>query len=191
MLPIPAVFAVGEAPAGFGTGRTMIPHSGRAQCVRDAQQEPNWMAERTFVMVKPDGVGRRLIGACMRRFEKRGLKLVGLKMQVISQELAGRHYDEHRERPFFPDLVAFITSGPTVQMVWEGNDAVAQVRKMNGATNSIEAAVGTIRGDYGLSLQNNVIHASDSVDTAKREIALYFQDSELLDYPMLDTHWLS
>lgn len=149
------------------------------------------MTERTFVMVKPDGVGRRLIGECIRRFERRGLKLVGLKMQVISKELAGRHYEEHKERPFFGALVEFITSGPTVQMVWEGKDAVAQVRKMNGATNSLEADVGTIRGDFGLSLQNNVIHASDSVETAKREIDLYFESSELLGYAMLDTHWLS
>lgn len=149
------------------------------------------MSERTFVMVKPDGVGRRLIGECLRRFERRGLKLVGLKMQVISQDLAKAHYDEHRERPFFGDLVRFITSGPTVQMVWEGKDAVAQVRKMNGATNSLEAAVGTIRGDFGLSLQNNVIHASDSVETANREIALYFNESELVEYTALDAHWLS
>lgn len=149
------------------------------------------MSERTFVMVKPDGVGRRLIGECIRRFERRGLKLVGMKMQIISQKLAESHYEEHRARPFFPHLVQFITSGPTVQMVWEGKDAVAQVRKMNGATNSLEAAVGTIRGDFGLSLQNNMIHASDSIETAKREIALYFDQNELLEYAMPDAHWLS
>ncbi|MBI2435110.1 MAG: nucleoside-diphosphate kinase [Candidatus Hydrogenedentes bacterium] len=142
-------------------------------------------------MVKPDGVGRRLIGECIRRFERRGLKLVGMKMQIISQKLAESHYEEHRARPFFPHLVQFITSGPTVQMVWEGKDAVAQVRKMNGATNSLEAAVGTIRGDFGLSLQNNMIHASDSIETAKREIALYFDQNELLEYAMPDAHWLS
>lgn len=149
------------------------------------------MAERTFVMVKPDGVGRRFISEIMGRFEKRGLKLVGLKMQIMTKELASTHYDEHKERPFFGDLVSFITSGPTVQMVWEGNEAVATVRKMNGATNSLEAEIGTIRGDLGLSLQNNVVHASDSVDTAKREIALYFNDSELVDYPMPDDQWLA
>lgn len=149
------------------------------------------MAERTFVMVKPDGVGRRLITDIMGRFEKRGLKLVGLKMQIMTEELAGSHYAEHKERPFFGDLISFITSGPTVQMVWEGNEAVAVVRKMNGATNSLEAEIGTIRGDLGLSLQNNVVHASDSVDTAKREIALYFEESELIDYPMPDDSWLS
>ena len=141
-------------------------------------------------MVKPDGVARRLIGECIQRFERRGLKLVGLKAQVISEELAGAHYAEHKARPFFPDLVSFITSGPSVQMVWEGTDAVAQVRKMNGATNCKEADVGTIRGDFGLSLQTNIIHASDSVDTAKREINLYFNENELLDYSMPDAQWL-
>ena len=148
------------------------------------------MSERTFVMVKPDGVGRRLVGECICRFEKRGLKLVGLKMQVLPQDLARKHYAEHRDKPFFPSLVEFITSGPTVQMVWEGNDAVAQVRKMNGATNSLAAEVGTVRGDLGLSLQRNIIHASDAPETAEREIALYFDESELLDYAMPDDHWL-
>ena len=149
------------------------------------------MAERTFVMVKPDGVGRRLIAEIMSRFEKRGLKLVALKMQIMTQELASKHYAEHAERPFFADLISFITSGPTVQMVWEGNEAVSVVRKMNGATNSLEADIGTIRGDLGLSLQNNVVHASDSVETAQREIALYFNESEIIDYPMPDDQWLS
>jgi len=148
------------------------------------------VSERTFVMVKPDGVGRRLIGECIRRFEQRGLKLVGLKIQTLSTEIAGKHYEEHIEKPFFQELVDFITSGPTVQMVWEGSDAVAQVRKMNGATNCLKADVGTIRGDLGLSMQNNIIHASDSPETARREIALYFNEQELLDYSMPDDHWL-
>lgn len=148
------------------------------------------MAERTFVMVKPDGVGRRLIGDCICRFEKRGLKLAGMKFQLLGEEIAHKHYEEHKDKPFFGSLVAFITSGPTVQMVWEGPDAVAQVRKMNGATNSLQADVGTIRGDFGLSLQNNLIHASDSVETAKREIALYFDAQELVDYEMPDAQWL-
>ena len=148
------------------------------------------MSERTFVMIKPDGVGRRLIGECIRRFEQRGLKLVGLKMQTLSTEIAGKHYEEHIEKPFFQELVDFITSGPTVQMVWQGSDAVAQVRKMNGATNCLKADVGTIRGDLGLSMQNNIIHASDSLETARREITLYFTEQELLDYSMPDDHWL-
>lgn len=148
------------------------------------------MAERTFVMIKPDGVGRRLIAECIGRYERRGLKLVGLKMQILPRGVAEAHYAEHKERPFFGELVDFITAGPTVQMVWEGPDAVAQVRKMNGATNCKKADVGTIRGDFGLSLQSNMIHASDSVETAQREIALYFNDNELLAYPMPDDCWL-
>lgn len=148
------------------------------------------MSERTFVMIKPDGVGRRLVGECVKRFERRGLKLVGLKIQVLGEDVAKKHYEEHAARPFFGDLVSFITSGPTVQMVWEGADAVAQVRKMNGATNCAAADVGTIRGDFGLSLQSNIIHASDSVETAQREIGLYFEANELLTYSMPDDGWL-
>ena len=148
------------------------------------------MRERTFVMVKPDGVGRRLVGECIHRFERRGLKLAGLKMQILSRAQAETHYAEHLGKPFFEGLVAFITSGPVVQMVWEGTDAVAQVRAMNGATNCLKADVGTIRGDFGLSNQRNIVHASDSVETAQREIALYFNENELVDYPMPDDGWL-
>ena len=146
--------------------------------------------ERTFVMIKPDGVGRGLVGECLRRFERRGLKLVGLKMQQLTVEQAQRHYGEHEGKPFYNDLVAFITSGPTVQVALEGRDVVAQVRKMNGATNCLDAAVGTIRGDFGLSNQTNIIHASDSPETAAREMALYFTDSELVSYSLPYDAWL-
>lgn len=148
------------------------------------------MGERTFVMIKPDGVGRRLCGEIVRRYESKGLKLVGLKMQVLSRELAEQHYAEHVGKPFFPSLLAFITSGPTVQMVWEGAHAVEVVRKINGATSCQKAEIGTIRGDLGLNTQKNLVHASDSVETAAREIALYFDAAELWDYPMPDEHWL-
>lgn len=149
------------------------------------------MPERTFVMIKPDGVGRRLCGEIIRRYEKRGLKLVGLKLQLITEEKAKKHYEEHADKPFFGDLVSFITSGPTVQMVWEGPSAVEVIRKMNGATNSLEAELGTIRGDFGLSVQNNVVHASDSKATAEREISLYFSQEELWDYSMPDDPWVA
>jgi nucleoside-diphosphate kinase len=148
------------------------------------------VAERTFVMIKPDGVGRRLVGECIRRYEQKGLKLVGLKLQILTQDVAEAHYAEHKERPFFGELVSFITGGPTVQMVWEGPDAVAQVRKLNGATDCKKADLGSIRGDFGMSLQNNMIHASDSVETAGREIALYFNELELWSYSMPDDCWL-
>lgn len=148
------------------------------------------MTERTFVMVKPDGVSRRLVGECLRRFEQRGLKLVGIKMQALSREQAERHYAEHQGQPYYDGLIAFITSGPSVQMVWEGVDAIAQVRKMNGATNSLKADVGTIRGDFALSGRRNIVHASDAPASAAREIALYFDEEELLQYAMPDEAWL-
>lgn len=146
--------------------------------------------DQTFVMIKPDGVGRRLCGEIIRRFEAKGLRLVGLKMQVLSRELAERHYAEHVGKPFFPGLLEFITSGPTVQMVWEGPNAVEAVRKINGATSCQKADVGTIRGDFGVNTQKNLVHASDSVETARREIALYFAQEELWSYVMPDGHWL-
>ncbi|MFA6239637.1 MAG: nucleoside-diphosphate kinase [Candidatus Hydrogenedentales bacterium] len=147
--------------------------------------------ERTFVMIKPDAVGRRLCGEIIRRYEAKGLKLAGMKMQIVSRQLADKHYAEHQGKKFYDSLVAFITSGPTIQMVWEGENAVAVVRKLNGATNSAEADFGTIRGDFGLTVQNNLVHASDSPDTAKREIGIYFTEDELWDYSMPDGHWLT
>jgi nucleoside-diphosphate kinase len=146
--------------------------------------------ERTFVMIKPDAVGRGLIGECIRRFERRGLKLIGLKMQRLSIEQAARHYQEHQGKPYYEGFIAFVTSGPSIQMVWEGTDAIAQVRKMNGATNCLNAEVGTIRGDFGLSHQKNLIHASDSAETALREIDLYFEEGELVAYESLCPGWL-
>lgn len=146
--------------------------------------------ERTFAMIKPDAVGRGLVGECLRRFERRGLKIVGMKMQKLSVEQAYRHYGEHEGRPYFEGLIAFITSGPTVQLVIEGRDAVTQVRRMNGATNCLDAAPGTIRGDFGLSNQKNLIHAADSVETAAREMALYFDESELVEYTLPFAQWL-
>ncbi len=149
------------------------------------------MAERTFVMIKPDGVGRRLCGAIIRRYESKGLRLAALKMQAMTKELAEKHYAEHVGKPFFPGLLEFITSGPTIQMVWEGPNAVEAVRKINGATDCRKADVGTIRGDWGVNTQKNLVHASDSVETAQREIALYFSEDELVDYTMPDGHWLA
>jgi nucleoside-diphosphate kinase len=142
-------------------------------------------------MIKPDAMGRRLCGQIIGRYEAKGLRLVGLKMQILSMDLAETHYAEHKGKPFYPPLMAFITSGPTIQMVWEGESAVTVVRKLNGATNCVEADVGTIRGDLGLTGRQNLVHASDSVETAEREIGLYFADAELWDYEMPDTQWLT
>ena len=129
--------------------------------------------ERTFVMVKPDGVQRGLIGEIVSRFEDRGLKLVGGKFMQIDEELAHEHYAEHEDKPFFEDLVGFITSGPVMAMVWEGQDATRQVRKMMGETDPAESDPGTIRGDYGLDLGRNVIHGSDHADEGdEHEVSL-------------------
>ena len=149
------------------------------------------MTERTFVMVKPDGVQRGLVGEIVSRFEDRGLKLVAGKFMQIDDDLAQQHYGEHEDKPFFDDLVEFITSGPVFAMVWEGQDAVAQVRRMMGETDPAESDPGTIRGDYGLDLGRNVIHGSDTEEgSAEREIDLFFDDEELLDYERIDETWL-
>jgi len=136
--------------------------------------------ERTFVMVKPDGFRRGLVGEILARFEHKGFRIVGLKALRISQEVAERHYAEHREKPFFPSLVGFITSGPVVAMVLEGPNAVAEVRKMMGATHPKDALPGTIRGDYATTIDENVIHGSATLEDAQREIALFFRPEELL-----------
>jgi nucleoside-diphosphate kinase len=149
------------------------------------------MSERTFVMVKPDGVQRGLIGEIVSRFEDRGLKLVGGKFMQIDQKLAEEHYGEHEGKLFFEGLVDFITSGPVFAMVWEGQDAVAQVRTMMGETDPTESAPGTIRGDFGLDLGRNVIHGSDTEEGSnEREISLFFDEDELVDYERVDNEWL-
>ena len=137
--------------------------------------------ERTFVMIKPDGVQRNLVGEIISRLEKKGLKIVGLKMLKISLNLAEQHYEEHKEKPFFPKLVEFITSDPVVAMVVEGNKAVSTVREMMGATNPLEAIPGTIRATYGMYTERNVIHGSDSLASAQKEINLFFRPEEILN----------
>lgn len=144
------------------------------------------MMERSFVMLKPDAVLRRLMGTVLTRFEERGLKLVAVKMMNISEELAKEHYGEHKEKPFFNDLVSYITSAPVLAMVIEGDDCISLIRKMVGATNPKEADLGTIRGDYALDTGRNIIHASDSPASAKREIALFFNDFEINEYALPD-----
>ncbi len=130
--------------------------------------------ERTYIMVKPDGVQRRLTGEIIRRFENRGLKLVALKMLTPQREVAEKHYEVHKERPFYRELVDFVTSGPVVAMVWEGQDAVKLTRTMIGATKPVDALPGTIRGDFTCDLLSNLIHGSDSAENAATEIALWF-----------------
>jgi nucleoside-diphosphate kinase len=136
--------------------------------------------ERTLVLVKPNGVARGLIGEIVARFERRGFTLAAARMLQVDRDLATRHYQEHVGKPFFEELVAFITSGPIMAMVVEGPAAVKVVRSMMGSTNPIDAAPGTIRGDYALDMGENVVHGSDSVDSAEREIALYFRPDDIL-----------
>jgi nucleoside-diphosphate kinase len=136
--------------------------------------------ERTFVMVKPNGVARGLVGEVVARFERRGMVLKAMKLMSIPRTLAEEHYGEHRDKPFFGSLVDFITSGPVVAMVWEGTAAIAVARTMMGATNPTDAAPGTIRGDFALELEENVVHGSDGPQSAAREIGLFFGDEELV-----------
>jgi len=146
--------------------------------------------ERTYVMIKPDGVQRNLIGEIITRFEKKGFKIVGLKLLQLDRIMAEKHYAEHVGKGFFEGLVQYITSGPVVAMVLEGKDVVATVRAMNGATNPANAAPGTVRGDYAIEVGRNVIHASDSVESATREIAIYFTTEELISYSKATDSWL-
>jgi nucleoside-diphosphate kinase len=136
--------------------------------------------ERTFVMIKPDAHTRRLSGEILTRFERRGFTIRGLKLLRVSGEQAAQHYAEHAGKPFYPDLVEFITSAPVVAMVLEGPGAVATVRTMMGTTNPLDSAPGTIRGDYSLEIGENAVHGSDSTQSAQREIAIYFRDDELV-----------
>lgn len=135
--------------------------------------------QKTFLMVKPDGVKRQLVGDIVDRFERKGFVLKGAKLMQITKELAEKHYAEHVERPFFGELVEFITSGPVFAMVWEGENVIATARLMMGATNPAESAPGTIRGDYATTVSENVIHGSDSLASAEREIGLFFKEEEL------------
>lgn len=148
------------------------------------------MAERTFVLLKPDAVQRALVGEIVGRFERRGLKLVGIRMLRVGRSLGATYYAEHKGKAFFDPLMAYVTAGPVVAMVLEGDGAVAAVRKMMGKTNSAEAEPGTIRGDLALTIERNVIHGSDSLESAGREIGLFFKKDELHDYARSDEAWL-
>ena len=142
--------------------------------------------EQTYIMIKPDGVQRGLIGEIVSRIEKRGLKVAAMRMNVMSEESAKEHYKEHVERPFFGSLIEYVTSGPSVSMVVEGKNSVVIMRAVNGATNPVEALPGTIRGDFAVETGRNVVHASDSPESAQREIAIHFKDSEVASYSKID-----
>lgn len=144
------------------------------------------MKEKSFVMLKPDAVLRRLTGKILTRFEERGLQILAAKMMIIPRDQAAEHYAEHKEKPFFGDLVDYITSGPVLAMVIEGDECISLIRKMVGATNPKEADLGTIRGDFAIQTGRNIVHASDSPASAEREISLFFQDDEICGYQLPD-----
>lgn len=145
--------------------------------------------ERSLVLLKPDTVQRGLVGELTGRLEDKGLKIAGMKLMKVGEELAKEHYKEHLEKDFFSDLFEFITSSPIVAMVVEGEQAISVIRRMMGATNPFEADPGTIRGDYGLDLTKNLIHGSDSPESAEREIDLFFDEGEILDYKLTEKQW--
>lgn len=146
--------------------------------------------EKTFLMVKPDGVQRHLVGEIVGRFERKGFQMVGAKLMTIPLELAEKHYGEHKGKPFYDELVQFITSGPVFTMVWQGENVIELSRKMMGKTNPKDAEPGTIRGDYTMFVSKNIIHGSDSPESAEREISLFFQENELVEYDKALNSWI-
>ena len=146
--------------------------------------------ERTFLAIKPDGVQRGLVGDVIQRFERKGYKLVGMKLMQVSRETAENHYGEHKGKPFFEGLVGYITSAPIVAMAWEGNNVVAAARQIVGATNPQNAAPGTIRGDFAVDIGRNIIHGSDSVASAERELGIFFKAEELTGWERHNDRWI-
>ena len=146
--------------------------------------------QRTLIIFKPDCVQRRLVGTILQRFEAKGLRLAALKLIQVDRALGERNYAEHQGKPFFTGLIDFITGGPVVVGVLEGNEAIAVVRAMLGATNGAAAAPGTVRGDFSISKQNNLVHGSDSEESSRREIALWFKPEEIVDYTIAGSEWV-
>lgn len=148
------------------------------------------MSQQTLILLKPDAVQRRLAGEIIGRFERKGLRLAGLKLVQAPRELAEKHYAVHKGKPFYESLLSFLTSGPTVAMVWEGREAVTVGRNLMGLTDGAKAPPGTIRGDFALSVQNNLVHGSDSAENAALEIALWFAPAELVKFESVDGKWV-
>ena len=146
---------------------------------------------QTLILLKPDCVHRRLIGALTQRFEQKGLRLAGLKLVQAGRDLAEKHYAVHKGKPFYESLLQFLTAGPTVAMVWEGREAVAVARNLIGPTDGAKAPPGTIRGDFAISVQNNLVHGSDSPENAAAEVALWFRPDELVSYSPVDAAWVA
>lgn len=186
-------FAAASSRPRGRVGLSMPERSGRA--TRVARASPRRIVassdvEQSYIMIKPDGVQRGLVGEIISRFEKKGFLLKGLKLFQCPKDLAQEHYKDLKERPFFPKLIDYITSGPVVCMAWEGDGVVASARKLIGSTNPLQAEPGTIRGDLAVQTGRNVVHGSDSPDNGKREIALWFKEGELAQWESVQTPWL-
>ncbi|XP_073350269.1 nucleoside diphosphate kinase, mitochondrial [Pagrus major] len=169
-----------------GTQETLLSGCHRAAVHRSLSTGVPGVRERTLIAIKPDGVQRHLVGQIIQRFEQRGFKLVGLKMLQVSDDLLSQHYSQLRTKPFYPRLLQYMTSGPVVVMVWEGYKVIESSRMMVGHTNPAEAKAGTVRGDFSIHVSRNVVHASDSVEGAQREIQLWFKGKELLNWDCCD-----
>ena len=153
--------------------------------------EKNTFMEKTLILLKPDSIQRGLSGEIISRFENKGFKIIAMKLMKVSKDLAETHYSEHKDKPFFADLVSFITSSPIIAMVIETQNAITIARNMMGSTNPIDALQGTIRGDFGISVESNIIHGSDSQTSAKREISLFFNENELIEYSKSIQKWIT
>uniref|UniRef100_A0A0E0RIH2 Nucleoside diphosphate kinase n=1 Tax=Oryza rufipogon TaxID=4529 RepID=A0A0E0RIH2_ORYRU len=190
--PAAVSFAAAASPGSRGRVALSAAWSGRAARgrVSAAGRIVASSVEQSYIMIKPDGVQRGLVGEIISRFEKKGFVLKGLKLFQCPKDLAQEHYKDLKEKPFFPGLIEYITSGPVVCMAWEGNGVVASARKLIGATNPLQAEPGTIRGDLAVQTGRNVVHGSDSPDNGKREIALWFKEGELCEWESVLTPWL-
>mmetsp|Transcript_2039 Transcript_2039/g.3127 ORF Transcript_2039/g.3127 Transcript_2039/m.3127 type:complete len:195 (-) Transcript_2039:106-690(-) len=191
MLSVFLVALVGYASAFSSTSSAFSGRSNVAFLTKSPASGPLQMSmERTYIMVKPDGVQRGIVGNIVSRFETKGYKMVAMKTKQATAELLDEHYEDLVEKPFFPALREYMLSGPVVCMVWEGKEATSTGRKMLGATNPLESAPGTIRGDFCIEVGRNICHGSDSVESAEREIALWFDESELVDWESHSQDWI-
>ncbi|KAG5186640.1 flagellar associated protein [Tribonema minus] len=182
LLALPAMAFV--APSFMGA---QVQHRAATSSI---QTQWTMAMERSYIMIKPDGVQRGLVGEIISRFEKRGYKLAAMKLKQADEDLLKEHYRDLASKPFFPKLMGYMLSGPVVCMCWEGKDVVAQGRKMLGATNPLESAPGTIRGDFSLDVGRNICHGSDSVDSGKRESELWFSPAEIVDNESALKDWI-
>src|SRR6516162_4715726 len=170
--------------------KTKISRKGAKDAKMTRAKKEEAFMQRTLILLKPDAVQRRLVGTLIQRFEQKGLRLVGMKLLQASRDLAEKHYAVHKGKPFYDSLLGFLTSGPTVAMVWEGREAVAVARTLMGVTDGTKAPPATIRGDFALSVQNNLVHGSDSPENAALEIALWFTPQELVQFQTCDAAWV-